>query len=186
MLLSFTTACGLFAGYVIAQSMNNSIPFNPATVSPTLRAQWCQGQTNTCGTLCSGNLKENDCDPDTLNYSCHCGANNSSPGLQYYKETMPTFICEMVFDNCIKAGENSQAAQALCTENEKRDCGHLSPEDFVGVAPTSSSAPPSPTTTGGVATSSAASGAAVTNISPRNIETGALAIGIIAALALLP
>ncbi|RKF61834.1 putative pci domain-containing protein [Erysiphe neolycopersici] len=186
MLLSSAIVYGLLSGYVTAQSSNNSASFNAASVSPTLRAQWCQGQTNTCGTLCSGNLKDNNCDPDTLQYTCHCGANNSAPGLQFYKETMPTFICEMVFDNCIKAGENSQAAQQLCTQNEKRDCGHLSPEEFVGASPASSSASASPTSNGASATSSAASGAAATNISPRHFETGALAIGIIAALGLIP
>lgn len=192
MFLSHTISLSILCGLAMAQStsMANTGPNStivPSSIDLTLRSQWCQGQTNTCGTLCSGDVMDNDCDPDSLEYKCTCNANSSSPGLIYYKETMPTFICETIFNQCIKAGEDSQAAQVLCTENEKKNCGHLNPETFVKDAPSSSTPTDSPSNTdSGTAPSSSTSEAAAPKVSPRNIETGALAIGIIAALSLIP
>lgn len=94
----------------------------------------------------------------------------------------------MIFENCIKAGENSQAAQDLCNKNEKKNCGQLSPEDFKGVEPVGSTPPKSepPTATSSTAPPATSSGAAAPVVSAQYFGTGALAIGVIAALALIP
>ncbi|KAI1004040.1 hypothetical protein K3495_g4169 [Podosphaera aphanis] len=186
MFLRSTVLISLLAGLVAGQTTANST-IDPSAVPATLRSQWCQGQTNTCGTLCSGDLKDNECNPDTLMYTCTCAANSSSPGLQYYRETMPTFICEKIFDNCIKDGENSQAAQSLCTANEKKNCGQLDPQTFVQAAP--SSTPESSASKTGSSTSETsppASAASVNEVSAKLLGITGLSIGCAVILALLP
>jgi hypothetical protein len=177
------TFLALAAG-VLAQTTNTTI--DPSSVSLTLRSQWCQAQQNTCGTLCSGDYGNNTCSPDTLAYSCTCAANNSAPGLQYYKETMPTFICEQVFTNCISTNAGDAAAQALCTKNEQNNCGHLDPANFTAAAATTTSASSSATGTSasaatGSATSTSSKAGAATMAAMRNLGTGAFAIGVGAA-----
>ncbi|RAL65103.1 hypothetical protein DID88_001209 [Monilinia fructigena] len=121
-----------------ANDANNTI--DPSTVDLSLRAQWCNGELNTCGTLCSGDSDSNTCDPATLNYTCTCSSNGSTPGLQYYTQTMPTFICEKIYQDCIAAGENDAAAQKLCTQAETKNCGKLDPDNATASAATSSAA----------------------------------------------
>ncbi|KAF8858072.1 hypothetical protein BDZ45DRAFT_726220 [Acephala macrosclerotiorum] len=172
-----------FAAGVFAQTTNTTI--DPSSVSLTLRSQWCEAETNTCGTLCSGDYANNTCSPDTLAYSCTCAANNSAPGLQYYKETMPTFICEQVFTNCIAANAGDAAAQNLCNTNEQNNCGHLDPANFTAAVTTtsaSSSATTSASAASGSATSTSTSkGAGATMAAMRNLGTGAFAVGVGAA-----
>lgn len=103
---------------------------------------------------------------------------------------MPTFICEQVFQNCIAAGENDAAAQAVCTKNEKANCGHLSPENFTAVAVSSSSSAAStptgtsassPSGTSAAATTSSSKAAAATMVAGQSFGTGAIAMGVVAA-----
>merc|ERR1712000_462013 len=74
----------------VAQSTTSNSSIDANSIDPTTRSQWCLGQRNTCGTLCSGDLQNNDCDVTTLAFNCTCGANSSEPGLIYYQNTMPT------------------------------------------------------------------------------------------------
>jgi hypothetical protein len=121
-----------------------------------------------------------------LAYSCTCAANNSAPGLQYYKETMPTFICEQVFANCIAAGVGDAAAQAVCKKNEANNCGQLNPDNFTAAATTTSASSSSAastskasTATGAAASSSTSHAAAATlAANAKFFGTGALAVGL--------
>ncbi|ESZ95489.1 hypothetical protein SBOR_4143 [Sclerotinia borealis F-4128] len=123
---------------MVRASGSCSAQIDPSSVSASLRSQWCSEQITTCGTLCAGNYDANNCDTVTLCYECTCSASSSSPALQYYTQTMPTFLCEQLYDNCIFAGENDAAAQKKCQDAEKVNCGHLNP-DSIGVSTSSSS-----------------------------------------------
>jgi len=168
-------AAALLATSVSAQAGANST-IDPTTVDPTLRSQWCLAQQNTCGTLCSGDAFPNTCNSTFLTYNCTCTANNSAPGLQYYTGTLPTFICEFNFQECINATVGVAASQAKCTQDEKANCGHNNPDDFVAVASSSSSSSAAAT-----ATSSSASGASVaasaTSTSSKGAAATMLAVG---------
>ncbi|KAK4152451.1 hypothetical protein C8A00DRAFT_16251 [Chaetomidium leptoderma] len=96
------------------------------TVKPALRSQWCGAEYNTCRLLCGGNPKANDCNVDTLAYTCTC-SNGTAPGLEYYIQSIPTFICEQVYSDCIAANTSSSRAQDECTTNIKSKCGTLDP-----------------------------------------------------------
>ncbi|CAD6447144.1 a18eb855-566b-44d7-9f5d-3c0649a5f8de-CDS [Sclerotinia trifoliorum] len=173
---------------VAAQSSSSNATIDPNSIDPSMRAQWCNAQLNTCGTLCNGAVNDNTCDTTDLNYTCTCTSNSSTPGLQYYTQTLPTYICEQVFSNCIAAGENDAAAQKLCSQNEATNCGHLDPDKYVPAAASSSSSSASATatrtsTTAASATSASASATASTGAASalnigREYGTGILAAGI--------
>ncbi|CAL3963934.1 hypothetical protein PZA11_001417 [Diplocarpon coronariae] len=189
MFVKSTVAVALLTSFVAAQTFNSTV--DPGNVPATTKSQWCLSQKNVCGTLCSGELNANDCDPSDLSYECTCQANNSAPGLAYYTGTMPSFICQQVFQNCIAAGENDATAQAVCTKNEAANCGHLDADNFTAPATTSSSASSSPTgtrtntqaATGTAATTSSSSAAAATLLPylGHNFGAGAVALGAAAA-----
>ncbi|KAF7868620.1 hypothetical protein EAF04_005151 [Stromatinia cepivora] len=172
---------------VAAQSSSNAT-IDPNTIDPSTRAQWCTAQINTCGTLCNGAINDNSCDTNTLNFSCTCTSNSSAPGLQYYTQTLPTYICEQIYANCIAAGENDAAAQRLCKDNEVSNCGHLNPDDYTPAAASSSSSSATATATStstSTSTATTASASAATSKAAasalnigREYGTGILAAGV--------
>merc|ERR1711964_248358 len=174
MFVKSTVAVALFASFVAAQSTTSNSSIDANSIDPTTRSQWCLGQRNTCGTLCSGDLQNNDCDVTTLAFNCTCGANSSEPGLIYYQNTMPTFICEEIYKDCKEANVGVSSAQAQCDAAEKANCGHLDPANFTAAAVSSTSTSASSPT--GTATQ-AAPGTDATMM-PAQFGTGAIALGV--------
>jgi len=188
MLVKSTVAVALFASAVAAQTGVTNITIDPTQITPLIRSQWCSGQQNTCGTLCSGNPSINSCNTTTLAFNCTCAANNSAPGLQYYTTTMPTFECLQVFNICNAQNVGDASAQALCLTNKNNDCGTLDPTTFVATTSSSSSAIASPTGSSSSAstapTSSSSKAAAATMaVLPvlQHYGSGAMAVGFAAA-----
>ncbi|KAE9376851.1 hypothetical protein N431DRAFT_542333 [Stipitochalara longipes BDJ] len=179
MFVKSTVAVTLLASFVAAQT---NLTFDPSTIDLTTRGQWCQAEFNTCKALC-GTTSSNNCDPNTLNFTCSCASNNSAPGLQFYQQTMPTFVCEQNFKLCNAAAVNdvnSAAAQAACAATEQADCGHIDPANFTAVSSVSTAsatASPTGTAAGNTATTSSSKGGAATMAAMRNIGTGAFAVG---------
>ncbi|PQE11232.1 pci domain-containing protein [Rutstroemia sp. NJR-2017a BVV2] len=159
------TVVALAAAQSGGTTSNSTI--DPNSVTASLRSQWCSGEIATCGTLCDGNYDANTCEPDTLSYNCTCSSNGSAPGLEYYTQTMPTFICEQVYQNCIIAGQNDAAAQKVCNQNEKANCGHLNPDNYTAAATTSASSTSASATatSSGTASSVSSSASAATSSS---------------------
>lgn len=62
-----------------------------------------------------------------LSYKCTCSSNNSAPGLQYYDQTMPTFICKALFSQCIEQHVSDADGQKACTTNINDLCGEINP-----------------------------------------------------------
>ncbi|KAL2066880.1 hypothetical protein VTL71DRAFT_1304 [Oculimacula yallundae] len=127
-------SCFLLLIVVSAQeTLPTTIDVN--AVSAATRSTWCLGQLKTCNILCNGGIKDNDCNKDTLDFTCTCASNSSSPGLQYYQNSIPTFICEFTFQTCISASAGDASAQAACAADEKANCGHNDPSLFVAPVP---------------------------------------------------
>ncbi|KAF6830165.1 pci domain-containing protein [Colletotrichum musicola] len=119
---------------------------NVGAVSLNTRAGWCQGERNTCQILCDGTTA-NDCDPNTLSYACTC-KNGTAPGLEYYDQTLPSFICVQAFEDCITANVGDARGQSNCTDTIKSQCGTIDPQaEFAATTSTSATATP----TGGAA-----------------------------------
>ncbi|KAG6019121.1 hypothetical protein E4U41_003388 [Claviceps citrina] len=100
---------------------------DPNTVTQANRAIWCQGQTNTCGLLCNDNAETNTCSETDLKWNCTCAANSSMPGIQYYKQTMPFYICMELFSQCITTNAGNSRGQDVCTHNINALCAKYDP-----------------------------------------------------------
>lgn len=126
-----TALVALAVAAVSAQTNNFTseldLKINPGSVATQDRAHWCVAQTNTCSLLCENNTKENSCLQEDLSYKCTCASNNSMPGLQFYTQTMPTFICEANFAECNRQNVGSQDAQAACKSSILSLCGKNPP-----------------------------------------------------------
>jgi len=164
----------LLASCVAAQGAGFNATIDPSTISPTLKSQWCLAETNSCPELCGGidftDVK--NCTNTDLSYSCLC-VNGSSPDLAAYTETMPYYLCEQTFSNCIQFFENNQAGQAQCTTNYT--CGSLDPSKNPA---STSSASTSASTSSAAATSTVASATTTSaTTTPSATKNAAIQIG---------
>ncbi|KAI5466706.1 hypothetical protein BGZ63DRAFT_5584 [Mariannaea sp. PMI_226] len=123
----FALAASMASAAVPEYESSLNMTINPGVVDAQTRASWCQAQTNTCTTLCDNETNKNSCTQSTLAWDCTCSSNSSAPGLQYYVQTMPTFICEELYSECITQNTGSASGQKECTKNIKDLCGSLKP-----------------------------------------------------------
>ncbi|KAK1996201.1 hypothetical protein LX36DRAFT_126923 [Colletotrichum falcatum] len=112
---------------------------NVAAITVNQKANWCVAERNTCTALCQPIPTTNDCDSNTLEYSCIC-RNGSAPGLEYYEQTMPTFICNKAFEDCIAANVGNKNGQDNCTTSIKSQCGTINAQASEASSPSSTSA----------------------------------------------
>ncbi|EWY94423.1 hypothetical protein FOYG_07163 [Fusarium oxysporum NRRL 32931] len=117
---------------VSAQSVKDyksslDMTIDPNTVDLATRSSWCGAQQNTCDALCKDDTNENKCTENDLKWECTCSSNSSTPGLQYYTQTMPTFICQELFSQCISQNTGSQSGQRECTSKIDDKCAKQSP-----------------------------------------------------------
>ncbi|EGS18726.1 uncharacterized protein CTHT_0053340 [Thermochaetoides thermophila DSM 1495] len=177
-------------GVAVAQSSRGNFTIDPASVEPRTRAEWCNAQYNSCRTLCGGRPKSNDCDTETLEYDCTC-SNGTAPGLEYYIQTMPTFICEQAYTDCIAANTGSSKAQDDCKTNIKEKCGTLDPNkaqvdsgDGTGSSSSASSTASAtgPASSAAVSSSTSAGGAAPTGAFLLGNGIAVAAAGVFAAM----
>ncbi|EGR47749.1 uncharacterized protein TRIREDRAFT_22564 [Trichoderma reesei QM6a] len=191
-------AAALVSAQVPTYKSSLNMTIDPNTVAQQQRAVWCQAQTNTCQVLCDNNADDNDCDQATLKYDCTCASNSSAPGLQYYTQTLPTFICEQLYANCIQTNAGNQDGQRACKNNIQKLCATQNPptaaeissaEDQSTAAATATTKAASThhaaTTTGAQTASSAAqsttsSGFAAATLGPAGSGAFAIAAGIMA------
>jgi hypothetical protein len=147
---------------VTAQERNFTIDIS--AVEPATKAGWCGAQYNTCRLLCDGRPTKNDCDTSTLEYKCTC-SDGTAPDLENYIQTVPTFICERAFEECIAANTASSRAQDECETNIKSQCGDLDPTKAQANTPSEDS-----TTSAGSSPTDSPSGSAAEN-APANTST---------------
>ncbi|EOD51901.1 hypothetical protein GTA08_BOTSDO13357 [Neofusicoccum parvum] len=124
---AFSSAAVIFAvaGLASAQTID------PDSVSIEDRNQWCLSQTSQCPLIClqtagnSATTQENECDAQTLVYSCVC-SNGISPNVSEYSQTMPYYICTENNNRCVNncASGNNQCASDCRTKNL---CGAQNP-----------------------------------------------------------
>jgi len=90
----------------------------------------------------------------TLTYSCIC-SNGTAPDVSAYQETLPFYICEATYVQCIAANPNDAQGQDTCRKNQK--CGTLNATAVEGSSG-GSSASSSTSATARATSASAASG----------------------------
>ncbi|KAM0437602.1 hypothetical protein ACHAPT_001966 [Fusarium lateritium] len=125
----FALAVSAVTAQTAVQDYKSSLDMtiDPNSVEFGTRAGWCNAQQDTCDTLCRDDTKENDCTAETLKWECACSSNSSAPGLQYYSETMPTFICQELFGQCIQQNAGSQRNQRDCKQKIQALCATQAP-----------------------------------------------------------
>ena len=131
---------------------------------------------------------------ETLVYQCNCANNKSAPALQYYQNTIPTFLCEQTFADCNANNVGNKAGQDACAEDRAANCGTLNPENYTSGAATTtiSSATQSSTSAAGGSSSNVASTVSTTSSKGIAMPTmaatfgsGVVAAGMAAAFGLL-
>ncbi|KAK4229077.1 hypothetical protein QBC38DRAFT_129134 [Podospora fimiseda] len=166
---------------VVAQNQNFTI--EESKVPAGTKIDWCNAQFNSCGELCGGTPKANSCESSTLDYTCTC-QNGTAPGLDYYSGTLPSFICNEAYSQCIAANPTDVREQANCKTTIQDNCGTLDPSKAQvggGSSQSSSSATPTPTTgaSSGSPSASPSKAAAPANFVANGV--GAVAAGVFAA-----
>ncbi|KAL4919375.1 hypothetical protein BDW62DRAFT_179451 [Aspergillus aurantiobrunneus] len=125
---------------ILAQS-NWTIPagFDLAQVDSSTRANWCLGQRNNCPKICGGAARINNCESDTLEFTCTC-SNGTDANVAPYEGTIPFFVCQENYRQCILQS-NTQEGDEVCTDGLNQ-CGSLNAS-----APTTTSSSSTPSAT---------------------------------------
>jgi hypothetical protein len=123
---------------------------DPETIPLATRKNWCMNEVASCPLICQqedlGPIVSNDCDADTLQYSCVCG-NNQTPNLTEYSLTIPYHTCITYVQNCINEHMGDNIEQNACAENNR--CGAKDPKKSnVTTTSTSTTASPTASSTG--------------------------------------
>jgi predicted exporter len=69
-----------------------------------------------------------------LTFDCTCASNNSAPGLQYYTQTLPTFICQQLYANCIQTNAGNADGQDECKSNIQKLCATQNPPSIAEIS----------------------------------------------------
>ncbi|KAI1761183.1 hypothetical protein GGR53DRAFT_39117 [Hypoxylon sp. FL1150] len=162
---------------------NSSFTIDPTTVDLSDRISWCQGETDSCSTIC-GDVVENDCSTDTLDFTCVCSGGNE-PNMNLYENAMPWFVCERLQQNCITATENDAAGQKNCTETYGDKCATENVADHAGEGASSSTTTSSSATSTGTASAAASSGVSTSSSLAAAVPTSVQYLGNGAAAAAL-
>lgn len=148
----------------VATAQERNFTVDIAGLDRSLKSDWCAAEYDTCRVLCDNSPTANDCETETLEYSCKC-SNGSAPGLDYYIQTIPTFLCNQAYSDCIAANTQSSRAQDECKTNILSQCGTLDPTKADVNAPSGDS-----TTSAGSSPTNAPSGSGAAN-SPASTST---------------
>lgn len=163
--------------------------FNPNNVTEAEKFNWCLAQLNSCPQICGGAASLNDCDSDTLTYNCVC-PNATVPDSTAFAQTLPFFICEETYRQCVNNNPNNAQGQAACRENQKCGSRNATAEALAQTGSassgTASSTGSATSSAAGSAASSAASASASAAEAPMTTyATGAFAAVLMAAFKLM-
>lgn len=105
---------------------------------------------------------------ETLEFQCVC-SNGTTANLEPYTTTIPFFVCEENYKQCIEASNHNLDAQEKCKQAREENCGTIPPKKVSDSSTTTSSMQSTmatmtstPTMTKDSASSSSASTAATT------------------------
>jgi hypothetical protein len=86
----------------------------------TYPAAWCGNQRAQCPLIClqqpgvtSLTTLDNECDPDTLIYSCVCD-NGVAPNITQYSQTLPFYICQAWGTQCVTGCNGDNTCSDKC------------------------------------------------------------------------
>lgn len=142
MLFKSVAFAALMAGSAMAQSSTAASStssssaaaptIDPESVDPQTKASWCIGQRNVCDTLCSKDAPTNMCNANDLTFTCQCSNDKTPAGIDTYKTSLPAFICNEAYGQCIKAHPDDALGQNGCKDDILSQCGDKDITKFVG------------------------------------------------------
>ncbi|KUM61073.1 hypothetical protein ACN42_g6053 [Penicillium freii] len=139
--------------------------FNIGLVKPGDLSSYCSAQRNTCPEICNQGTKLNSCDPTTLKFGCVCN-DGSIPDVTPYSQTVPFFVCQETYIQCINSHPNDAEGQRAC--KKAADCGS---KNASAVTTTASSTMSS--TTLAMATATESSSSETSSVAPASTTTNA-------------
>lgn len=92
-----------------------------------------------------------------LTFDCTCASNSSAPGLQYYTQTLPTFICQQLFSSCIQTNAGNADGQDDCKNKIQKLCATQNPPTIAEISKQADASTAAATTTDSSSASSASS-----------------------------
>ncbi|KAI2226680.1 hypothetical protein LOZ12_004967 [Ophidiomyces ophidiicola] len=150
----FVASSLLAVGVSTQQNFTLPAGFNANAISTSEKAGWCNGQLNTCPQLCNGGFaRSNRCDANLLTFDCVCG-DGTVPNVSDYMNTLPYFVCQANYAQCIQNHPNDLDGQTKCKEGQK-SCGTRKASSSDSSSSTTSSATPSRTDTAATSSRSA-------------------------------
>ncbi|ETN38894.1 uncharacterized protein HMPREF1541_06936 [Cyphellophora europaea CBS 101466] len=166
--------------------------FNPAPVNSSVRFNWCRGQLNACPQICGGAAAQNFCDSDQLTYTCVC-ANGTAPDVTSFANTLPFYICQQTYIQCVANNPDDAQAQEVCTTNQQCGTRNATAEAIAqtmasesttatSTSESSGSSETGSSTASETASSTSSDSAAVANVA--QLSTGAFALLLAAAFKL--
>jgi len=153
---------------------DGSLEIDPNTVESSLRSAWCLGQTNNCPEVCDGQVSNNVCSADTLEWTCTCSDSSLQPNITNYAAMMPSYICQQWKELCVGAHPDERDPQQACQSIE---CGTQNASaSSTSSSSSSSSAPASMSATASSTSGSSASEtSAAASSTASDTNTGAAA-----------
>ncbi|OJJ42983.1 hypothetical protein ASPZODRAFT_136856 [Penicilliopsis zonata CBS 506.65] len=160
-----TSAALIFSALMATAVGNYTFPYGFDIDNTTLteRSQWCTAERNSCPLICGGVADENTCDATTLAFTCVC-SNGSEADVALYEQTVPFYVCQATYAQCIEENPNNLDAQESCKANET--CGTLNASAVSTTstaASTASATASASTTTGSSSTTASASSSATSS-----------------------
>ncbi|KAJ5617127.1 hypothetical protein N7537_002241 [Penicillium hordei] len=140
--------------------------FNIGLVDSANLNSYCSAQRNTCPQICQQGTKLNSCDPTTLKFSCVC-SDGSTPDVTPYSQTVPFFVCQETYVQCIASHPNDADGQRAC--KKAADCGSKNASAVTTTASTSTMS----STTLALATATESSSSETSSVAPASTTTNA-------------
>ncbi|KAI1612058.1 hypothetical protein EDD37DRAFT_651276 [Exophiala viscosa] len=136
-----SSASSVAASTTVSQSMPAvaTAGFNAANVSSATAFAWCHAQLNTCPQICGGSASSNQCDDTAFTYSCIC-ANGTVPDCTAFTQTLPYYMCQATYAQCINDHPNDAEGQATCATDEQCGTRNATAEALAETSAASSSA----------------------------------------------
>ncbi|KAK5076066.1 hypothetical protein LTS08_002574 [Lithohypha guttulata] len=189
-----SSASSVAPSSTVAQSMPPTATqaFDANNVTAATKFQWCLAQLNTCPQICGGAASLNTCDSNTLMYSCTC-PNGTVPDSTAYTQSLPFFVCQETYIQCVRNNPNNAQAQGACRTNQQCGTRNATAEALLSTSGASSSVASATSRasssaasgTGSAASSAASATSSGSDASMTTITTGAFMAVLMAAFKLL-
>ncbi|KGO61709.1 hypothetical protein PEX2_016140 [Penicillium expansum] len=145
--------------------------FNIGLVSSSQLSDYCSAQRNTCPEICQQGTKLNSCDPSTLKFSCVC-SDGSTPDVTPYAQTVPFFVCQDTYIQCVNSHPNDAEGQRAC--KKAATCGSKNASAVTTTASTTTMS----STTLALATATESSTTQTSSVAPASTTTANAAVAL--------